>query len=178
MGCLSWNNCYETANVHLLCSYFEATAFCFWYDSGCFWLTWRSFSATSAAPFPLLSPPPTSLLPDQCYDGHVTCHTTDVCHVLTERRSRSGRFRPEWLRLVQTIENGWLRLLGWGPWHPWRSMGPTQHVCYLACAVFHGGKFTFSVSRDMTDEAKKKKVMQELNPFQTFLATIWIYQEW
>lgn len=35
-------------------------------------------------------PSPGSLLPDQCHDGHVACHTTDVCHVLTERRWRRG----------------------------------------------------------------------------------------
>ena len=37
---------------------------------------------------PLLPPSSSSLpslLPDQCYGRHVTCHTTDVCHVLTGR---------------------------------------------------------------------------------------------
>lgn len=41
---------------------------------------------------------PTTLLPDQCYGGHVICHTTDVCHVLTERSSRSRWFRTDWLK--------------------------------------------------------------------------------
>lgn len=60
--------------------YFEAESLSFLCDSGYLWLTWRSFSATSASPFL-----PSSLLPDQCYGRHVTCHTTDVCHVLTGR---------------------------------------------------------------------------------------------